>query len=206
MVDRAGAYASWASDFAVAHGQGESFARWLIELDADGHRSRREMFAAVQGRLTLAEPLADMIERYYREYLSHFRPDERVRAALETARESGWRIAIVTNGSPTQQEKIRRAGLDRFIDTCCVSAIEGIEKPDPRLLALAAQRCGESLAGAWVIGDNPDTDIAAARAATLPSVWLHRGRTWPRHDFRPTHQASSFTEAVNLVLGLTTRP
>ena len=206
LVDRAGAFARWASDFAGAHGQDESFASWLVELDAEGHRLRTEMFAAVQARLGLAESVDELIERYYGQYLSCFRPDGRVDAALEAARASGWRIAIVSNGSGTQLEKIRRAGLDRLVDAWCVSEIEGFEKPDPGLLILAAQRCGESLADAWVIGDNPDTDIAAAQAAMLPSVWLHRGRVWPRPDYSPTHQAASFTEAVDLVLGSTTRP
>jgi FMN phosphatase YigB (HAD superfamily) len=137
MVDRAGAFAGWALDFAASYGQDESFARWLIELDADGHRSRPEMFAAVEERLAITEPVAELIERYYGEYLSHFRPDEHVRGALEAARASGWRIAIVSNGSVTQQDKVRRAGLDGLIDACCVSAIEGFEKPDPRLLTVA---------------------------------------------------------------------
>ena len=65
LVDRAGAFARWASDFAGAHGQDESFASWLVELDAEDHRLRTEMFAAVQARLGLAESVDELIERYY---------------------------------------------------------------------------------------------------------------------------------------------
>ena len=51
-----------------------------------------------------------------------------------------------------------------------------------------------------MIGDNPDSDIGAAHAAGIRSVWLRHGRPWPREDFAPTHEADSFPEAVDMVL------
>ena len=93
-----------------------------------------------------------------------------------------------------RERDYRGTGLDRLVDAWCVSEIEGSWKPSVPLLAIAAERCGESLSDAWMIGDGPDTDILAADTAGIPSVWLRHGRAWPREDFRPTFEASSFAE------------
>lgn len=110
----------------------------------------------------------------------------------------------MTNGSPPQESKIRASGLENLVDTWCISEVEGIRKPDPRLLQLGAERCGLSLDSAWVIGDGPAADIAAAHAAGLPSVWIRRGRAWVESAFFPTLQADSFHQAVELVLNQAT--
>ena len=123
-----------------------------------------------------------------------------MRAALASACGHGWSIAIVTNGPDTQHDKIHHAGLEPLVDAWCVSSAEGHWKPDARLLEIAAARCDLTLEGAWMIGDNPDSDIGAANAAGIQSVWLRHGRTWPREDFAPTHVADSFPEAVEMVL------
>ena len=46
-----------------------------------------------------------------------------------------------------------------------------------------------------------EADIEGARAAGLRSVWLHRGRPWPRPTGEPDQVADSFPHAVELVLG-----
>lgn len=138
---------------------------------------------------------------YYREFNGLFSCDAAVLAALAAARGAGWRVAIVTNGSPAQEDKMAAAGLAGVVDTWCVSSIEGTRKPEPRLLEIASQRCGEPLASAWMVGDSPEADIGAADAAGIRSVWIRHGRTWPAGlGFAPTLEADSFPEAVGLVL------
>ncbi|MEX2100637.1 MAG: HAD family hydrolase [Acidimicrobiia bacterium] len=200
IVDRAAAFVRWATQFAELHGRDGAFVEWLVEIDDDGYGPRPEFFEAFRDHLGLEESVEAVAEDYYRAFLPMFRTDEAVRVALVNARERGWQIAIVTNGPATQEDKIRHAGLEALVDAWCVSGIEGYWKPDARLLEVAAERTGTSLAEAWMIGDNPDTDIGAANDAGIRSVWLRIGRVWPRDDFAPTHEADSFPEAVDLVL------
>jgi putative hydrolase of the HAD superfamily len=57
------------------------------------------------------------------------------------------------------------------------------------------------LAGAWVVGDAPEVDIAGAEAIGAPSVWLHRGRSWLETRFSPTRTADSPIAALAAVMG-----
>jgi FMN phosphatase YigB (HAD superfamily) len=36
-----------------------------------------------------------------------------------------------------------------------------VRKPNPRIFAIAAERVGHRLSGAWLIGDSPEVDVAA---------------------------------------------
>jgi len=200
LVDRGAAFARWAAEFAAQHGQSDDFVEWLFEIDDAGFGPRPEFFVSIHERLALAQTVDELIADYYRAFLPQFRSDDAVRAALASARAQGWSIAIVTNGPDTQHDKIHHAGLEPLVDAWCVSSVEGHWKPDARLLELAAERCNLTLDGAWMIGDNPDSDIGAAHAAGIRSVWLRHGRPWPRADFAPTYEADSFPEAVDLVL------
>jgi len=76
----------------------------------------------------------------------------------------------------------------------------GIRKPDPQIFHLAAAQAGQSLKGAWMIGDSAEADIGGARNAGLPGVWLHRGRPWPLDRFQPDHTVGNFARAVEVVL------
>ena len=171
----------------------------MLEYDRSGFRPRDEFFAGVRERFGVPLSVDELITGFYAEFPQLFSCAEEVRDSLVRVRAEGWRIAIVTNGSPTQELKIVAAGLDGLVDTWCISGVEGVRKPDPRLLEIAAERCDAPLAGAWVIGDAPDADIGAAVAAGLSSIWLRHGRGWPRDDYSPTFEADSFSEAVAML-------
>jgi putative hydrolase of the HAD superfamily len=84
---------------------------------------------------------------------------------------------VVTNGTVAQQtRKLRHTGLDREVAGWVISEGTGLRKPDPRIFRLAAAEAGQSLDGAWMIGDSAELDITGARNVGLPSVWLRRGR------------------------------
>jgi HAD superfamily hydrolase (TIGR01549 family) len=199
IVDRAGAFAQWAATFVEQRRLGADALPWMIEHDRSGFRPREEFFAGVRERFGVPLSVDELITDFYREFPSLFTCDDEVRDSLVRVRAEGWPIAIVTNGSPTQELKIVAAGLDTLVHTWCISSVEGVRKPDPRLLEIAAERCSTTLAGAWLIGDAPDADIGAAVAAGLSSIWLRHGRPWPRDDYSPTFEADSFPEAVAML-------
>jgi putative hydrolase of the HAD superfamily len=124
-----------------------------------------------------------------------------VTVALREARAAGWVPFVVTNGTvPQQERKLRHTGLDREVAGWVISEGAGTRKPDPEIFRLAAVQVGLPLRGAWMIGDSAEADIAGARNAGLPGIWLHRGRPWPLTAFPPGHTAGSFPDAVRIVL------
>ena len=202
LTDRQSIFDAWARSFVSELGRGAQEADWLIELDGSGYTPREEFFAQVIEQFSLDESIDDLSERYHRDYVQSFRCTTEVVSALDRARRAGFKIAIVTNG-PTraQASKIAAAGLRELVDACCISEAEGFWKPAPELFRIAADRCGERIDGAWMIGDNPATDIGGAAALGISTVWLRLGRTWPADlEHEPTLQADGVPEAIAAIL------
>jgi len=199
ILDRSATFLTWAREYAQIHHQDGAFVGWLIGEDERGYRPRPDFWASVKSRLGLSDPVEYLIGAYRSRLgeLTTCAPD--VIDALKQAREASWSIAIVTNGDLFQHQKIAAAHLGPYVDSVCISDVEGFRKPDRRLLDLAALRCASSLEGAWMIGDDAENDIGAAVATGIDSVWLTMGRTWERPDFRPTFTANSFSEGVKRV-------
>ncbi|MGJ6968851.1 HAD family hydrolase [Streptosporangium sp. G11] len=111
-------------------------------------------------------------------------------------------MAVVTNGTADNQlEKIRHTGLAEAVDAWAFSGAEGVRKPAVGLFAIAAQRCGVTLAdGGWVIGDNPVADIAGGRAAGLKTIWIDRG-TWSDAEPGADHVVSDVVDAMGILFG-----
>jgi putative hydrolase of the HAD superfamily len=202
ILDRSVIFREWALEFAQSQGQDDAFVGWLIGEDERGYRSRAAFWSSVKNRLRLDDPL-DFLISTYRERLTELTTcTADVVNALKRARNASWTIAIVTNGDLFQHQKIAAANLDPLVDAVCISEVEGIRKPDRRILDIAAKRCGSSLEGAWMIGDDAENDVGVAVAAGIDSIWLTMGRTWDRPDFHPTLTADSFSEGVNRVLAM----
>ncbi len=94
------------------------------------------------------------------------------------------RLGIITNGpADVQREKIERLALAPLLDVVLISGEVGIEKPDPRIFALALDKVGGLPSEAVYVGDAPGFDIAGAVAAGIRAVWLNRAGT----PFPPDH-------------------
>jgi putative hydrolase of the HAD superfamily len=202
LIDRAGAFARWAREFASARGGSPADAQWLAAADKDGLEQRERLAVMIGERFGLdSRTGAGLLAELRGGLVSQIVPDDAVTGALRDARAAGWVPFVVTNGTVEQQErKLRCAGLDREVAGWVISEGAGIRKPDPEILRLAAARAGQPLDGAWMIGDSAEADISGARNAGLPGIWLHRGRPWPLTAFQPCHTADSFPHAVGMVL------
>ncbi len=118
---------------------------------------------------------------------------------LRELRADGWRLGIVTNGPPSQMDKITGTGLDRLVDGWAVSDEVGVRKPDRRIFEVAAQRCGAALTTtSWMVGDSAPADMVGARNAGLRSVWLPRGKVWSDGP-EPDHRVDDVTQAIALI-------
>jgi putative hydrolase of the HAD superfamily len=201
VLDRAGAFRGWAQDFLDGVGAPADL-DWLLSVDADGLTDHWDVADAIRERYALRAPAVELVDALREGVLHRMRLNPLEACALRIAQGAGWVPVVVTNGGARQQDaKIRRTGLDRYVADWVISEEVGVSKPNPRIFALAAERVRMRLAGAWVVGDSPEADIGGAAALGLPSVWVHRGRSWMDSRFAPTRTAAGLIPAVATVLG-----
>jgi putative hydrolase of the HAD superfamily len=85
----------------------------------------------------------------------------------------GWRHVVLSNHVPELESIVAGLGLDQHVGTVLCSAVTGYEKPHPEAF-VAARRLGRDGEAVWMVGDNPEADVAGAQAAGIPGI-LVRG-------------------------------
>jgi FMN phosphatase YigB (HAD superfamily) len=200
VLNRQEAFRLWANTFTDAFALPADAVAWLIDEDRDGHRDKEELFSEIRRRFSLHREVDALVSAFREDFPRHFRLESDTADALDRARSAGWRIAVVTNGGPAQVRKVEATGLAAYVDSVTVSGLVGIRKPDLGIFRAAATAAGGSLDGGWMVGDSAEADIQGAGRAGLRSVWLHRGRQWSVTEYRPTATATTFAEAVSLLM------
>jgi putative hydrolase of the HAD superfamily len=159
--------------------------------DADRHRVGRLDLAAARRevvRLSLADigvdapGLAEKIgDTYHALRDAAIRPFEDAIATVQWLRESGCRLALLTNGSgDAQRSKIARFGLESLFDAILIEGELGFGKPDPRVYVRALEALEVSPADTWMVGDNLEWDVAQPQRHGILGIWIDvRGRGLP---------------------------
>ena len=200
LIERTAAFRSWITDFAQRHELERAWVDRIMLEDQRGFRSREELFDVAAEITPTSVSIDDLIAEFHDLYPFYFPPiADEIRAELIKVRASGWRVVVLTNGAPAQERKIRATGTDAFVDGWCISDVLGVRKPDPAIFLAGAALCGETLDGAWMIGDSPEADIGGAKAASIQSAWIRLGRRWPLDDFEPDMTVDSVAEAIGLI-------
>lgn len=75
-----------------------------------------------------------------------------------------------------QYDNLKALGVEHLFDAILISEWEAVRKPDPAIFHRALDKLGVSAENAWFIGDHPDNDIRAGRAAGLKTVWKRSGQ------------------------------
>jgi putative hydrolase of the HAD superfamily len=98
-----------------------------------------------------------------------------VPGVLRALRAAGQRLVICSNWDLSLHEVLAATGLDVLVDGVVVSAVEGVAKPDPRLLHGALALAGDVPAGAAIhVGDSVAADVRGALAAGMRPVLVRR--------------------------------
>jgi HAD superfamily hydrolase (TIGR01549 family) len=198
LVDRDAALRSWLRRRA-------GLTRELEQLLALDHADGGSLAALAVELLRLrpglaAEPRA-LLERIRTELPSFIRPDPEIQRALDRLRRAGLRLALVTNGGPTQRHKLAAAQLsESLFTTIVVSGELGHAKPAPAIFraALAALAVGPE--HAVMIGDSPRQDIEGAATLQIPTCWISHDRAWPGAGELPDAIARDLPSAVEMLL------
>jgi putative hydrolase of the HAD superfamily len=97
--------------------------------------------------------------------------------ALELLLEQGWHHAILSNHIPELPEIVADLGLSPYFEMVASSATIGYDKPHPMAFRSVLEELQPTTA--WMVGDNPDADVAGAEAVGIPAVLVHRNH---EHD------------------------
>jgi putative hydrolase of the HAD superfamily len=88
-------------------------------------------------------------------------------AALDAARATGVRTAIISNSEGMLERLFDELGIRGHLDLVVDSGLVGVEKPDPRIYGFALSHFGIAATNALHLGDIYATDIVGARAAGM---------------------------------------
>lgn len=106
--------------------------------------------------------------------------------ALETLRQRGVRVGVLSNASSELLGFLAQLGLTPYLDFTVVSAIEGRKKPDRRLYEVALQRAGTAPSETVHVGDMYVEDVLGARNVGVRPFLIERGP----HAMFPNHPES----------------
>lgn len=201
LVDRAFAFNQWAAEFVRDVGGSAADVAWLIEADGDGYQPRESLATAINARFETSYGIPALIELLLHEHVGAMVLDSATAAALDNARNHGWKIGVLTNGTVSQQMlKVKTTGLEKYVDAVVISEAEGVKKPDPRIFHLAAERVGVGLTGSWMVGDHPTADISGGRGVGLATGWVSRGRGWPSGLEPPSLSGRTAAEVIGAIV------
>ena len=139
------------------------------ELEADGKLSYREVLTEAMRRLGARVGQEDALARS----LPSWQPFPEVRAALEEARGSGWKLAILSN---TDRDFIdaSMARLDVPFELAVVAGEIGSYKPALTHWERFYEQTGADRSSHVHVAASLFHDIGPANELGLPSVWINR--------------------------------
>jgi len=173
-----------------------------LDLDA----ARREIVRMSLAEIGVDAPAlaAKIAARYSAQRDSGVQPFADAIATVQWFRDSGCRLALLTNGSGhAQRDKVTRFGLAGLFDLILIEGELGFGKPDPRIYALALDEIGVAPAGAWMVGDNLEWDVAEPQRQGIFSIWVDvRGVGLPTaHSVQPNRIIRRLSELRDLSTG-----
>jgi putative hydrolase of the HAD superfamily len=152
-------------------------ARERYSLSPGGERGYwRELLQDTVRRLGGCEPprgaAEELFERFARAECWRVYPE--VFDTLATLERRGVKMAVVSNWDSRLPALLRELGLRHHFGPLVVSALECLEKPDPRIFRLAAERGGVRPGETLHVGDRQREDVEGARSAGLAGLAIDR--------------------------------
>ena len=111
--------------------------------------------------------------------------------ALDALRSNGFALGILSNFSANLENILRQVGVHPYFSFFVVSAIAGVEKPDPQIFELALRAANRPRAEIVYIGDSIFHDVEGARQAGMEAILVDRQdqyRDWKGTRVRDLHE------------------
>ncbi len=98
---------------------------------------------------------------------------------IKEMKDLGCAIGIVANQAATVVDSLREHGIAQLIDFMGVSALIGLEKPNPEIFKKAIDVLGFAPEQIVHIGNRLDTDVIPAQSLGIRTAWILRGEANP---------------------------
>ena len=106
-----------------------------------------------------------------------------------------FKLGLLSNGNTYPE----RCGLDGRFAFVVFSQDVQVEKPDPKIFQITAERAGCELSQMLHVGDSLTSDVAGAKNVGAPSVWLNREGVPNDTETQPDYEITSLTEILAIV-------
>lgn len=103
-------------------------------------------------------------------------------STLDTLRDRGYRLGVVSNSDGTVEAQLVAAGLRDHVECVIDSGVVGVEKPDPGIFAFATAELGEDADRCAYVGDFHSIDVLGARAAGIAGILMDPIGAWAGFD------------------------
>ncbi|MCF4121767.1 HAD family hydrolase [Antribacter sp. KLBMP9083] len=143
------------------------------------HLTQRRHRAALLHETYGGPPITDAVfpawdRLFWTTFESSWAAHPDARAAVDAVLATGVRVGVVTNAAvELQVRKLAATGLGDVPVLVGVDTL-GYGKPAPEVFLEGARRLGTDPVRTAYVGDEPEVDARAARAAGLVGVWLDR--------------------------------
>jgi HAD superfamily hydrolase (TIGR01509 family) len=168
LSDRYRAYRRWSIRTNIELNEQEQWTQWLLpdlpaELVSSKAQELNQLWRDATGKRVVFPETQETVLTLFRR---------------------GYRLGMVSNTTSSVEvpRTLDECGISGCFETVVLSCVEGIRKPDPRILLEATRRMGVQPDQCAYIGDRPDRDVAAARAAGFGRAVLLRD---PRNYSNP---------------------
>lgn len=160
--------------------------------------------ARMRNFLTSTEVLVNDVDLdvLWNDYLRHYSNSwvayPEVISVLDSLKESGYKLAVLTNGQQAQQEaKLAAMGLeDHFEVVLAIGTVDAL-KPDRRAFEHLCRVLECDAEEVLFVGDDLDYDVHASINAGLRAVWLNRdGLKAPEGITRQIHSLNNLKEHI----------
>ncbi len=108
-----------------------------------------------------------------------------------------FKLGLLSNGNTYPEN----CGLDGRFAFVIFSQDVQVEKPDPKIFQITAERAGCELTQMLHVGDSLKSDVAGAKNVGVPSVWLNREGVPNDTKIQPDYEITSLAE-IPEILGL----
>lgn len=141
----------------------------------DHRRARMRTFLTSTDALIEEGNLDALWNDYLRHYSNSWVAYPDVISVLDSLKESGYKLAVLTNGQQAQQEaKLTAMGLDDYFEVVLAIGTVDALKPDKRAFEHLCRVLKCEAAEVLFVGDDLDYDVRGSINAGLNGVWLNR--------------------------------
>jgi putative hydrolase of the HAD superfamily len=157
----------------------DNYTNRFIELDCHGHVWKDQVYQDLVAEFNIEEiGWQELLADYESQFQFHCIPFLFLNEMLDTLKQQGYLLGIITNGrGEFQNRAIDGIKIRDYFDVILISELEKVRKPQAEIFHRAIDQLEILAAESVFVGDNPEADIIGAKHAGMFAIWK-RNAQW----------------------------